>query len=343
LDEYDIIRWSQYPEILNRLLELEAFRYTQPEMAQAIKQEYPEQVKRLPTRDQIKNALAYARVRAEYIKDRPRAQIMPYYDKYRDLIEGVTQIEKDFALLESILAKPKRKVFVISDIHVPFTDEEKLQKAIDLNRTADMVIIGGDVMDMYGCSRHRKRKSVPHEVEVDNTVRLIEYLSQLFPWVRIIKGNHDSRAMKKVQDSIPSELLYLVDNEPLGLIVRAFENVEYIDDWWTQIGDAIIAHAERSSSIEGRPATLLGDFFTHKGWAKRLGIMPPRVFVQAHTHQVSTVYREDTKYFECGCLATVMEYTLDSTAFMRPPMNGFVSLVQYNGHTDFNQSREYVL
>lgn len=339
----EIIRWSSYPEILKRLLELEAARYTQPEMAYVIKDEFPEEVRRLPTRDQIKNALAYARARAEYIRDRPRAQIMPYYDKYRNEIEGVVNVEKDFTLLESILAKPKRKVLVISDIHVPFTDEEKLQKAIDLNRTADMVIIGGDVMDMYGCSRHRKRKSVPHEIEIDNTVRLVEYLSQTFPWVRIIRGNHDARAMKKVQDMVPAELLYLFDNEPLDLIVRPFENVEYIDDWWTQIGDAIIAHAERSSSIEGRPATLLGDFFTNKGWAKRLGIVAPRVFVQAHTHQVSSVYREDTKYFECGCLATVMEYTLDSTAFMRPPMNGFVTLTQYGGVTDFNSSREWVL
>lgn len=341
------IRWSQYPYILNRLLELDAQRFTQPEIAYKLREEFPDEVKRVPTRDQVKNALSYARTRAEYLQDRPRAQIMPYYDKYRAEIEGVVTVEKDFALLESLLAKPKLKVFVVSDIHVPFTDEDKLQKAIELNRTADIVVVGGDFLDMYGCSRHRKRTSVPHEVEIDNGVRLLEYLSETFPWVRIIRGNHDARALKKVQDLVPADLLYLFDTEPLDLITRPFSNVEYTGEWWTQVNDTIIAHAERSSAIEGRPSVLLGEFFLTKGWAKRLKLQQPRVFVQAHTHQVSSVYREDIKYFESGCMiktgTVATQYVLDSTAVMRPPMNGFVSLVQYNGLTDFNSSREFVL
>jgi hypothetical protein len=316
-------------------------------MAATIRTEFPEEVKRLPSRDQIKNALAYARSRAEYIKDRPRTQIMPYYDKYVNEIEGVNVIAKDATLLSSIMEKSKRKILVISDLHVPFTDETKLQKVVDQNRTADMVVIGGDFLDMYGCSRHRKRRNVPHEIEIDNAIRILEYLSDTFPWVRILRGNHDARALKKVQDMCPPELLYLFDNEPLDLIVRPFSNVEYIGDWWTNIGDTIIAHAERSSAIEGRPAVLLGEFFATKGWAKRLHLPEIRVFVQAHTHQVSTVYREDVKYFESGCLvdwqSDGVEYVLDSTAFMRPPMNGYITLTQYKGQTSFNESREFVL
>jgi predicted phosphodiesterase len=343
----DNIKWSQHPTILNRLLELDAARYTQPEMAQMIRDEFPMEIVRVPTRDQIKNALAFARNKAEYLRERPRAQIMPYFDRHRDAIEGVIEVEKDYALLSSILEKPKRKILILSDLHVPFTNESKLQKAIDLNRTADMVVIGGDFLDMYGCSRHRKRKSVPHEVEIDTGVRVLEYLSETFPWVTIIRGNHDSRAMKKVQDAVDPSLLYLFDTEPLDLMVRPFSNVQYVGNWWTQIGDALIAHAERSSTVEGRPGILLGNYFQEKGWAKRLNLPPIRVFVQAHTHQVSAVYREDTKYFECGALvddqSTGAEYVTDSTAFMRPPLHGCVLLTQFSGKTDFNLSREYVL
>lgn len=337
------IAWSEFPDVNKRLLELDARGYKQVTIGSIIFKEYPTVFTQIPTRNAVKNALAAAREKAVYLRQSPVAQIMPYYDKYRPYIEGVKSIEKNIALLETILAKPRRKILVLSDIHVPFTDEQKLQKAIDLNRTADMVILGGDVMDMYGCSRHRKRKSVPHEVEIDNTVRLLEYLSKTFPWVRVIRGNHDTRPLKKVQDVLPADLLYLVDEEPLDKLTKPFSNVEYLADWWTQIGDMIVAHAERSSTVEGRPAVLLAEFFNVKGWQKRLNLGDVRLFIQAHTHQISSVYREDVKMMECGCMAQVMEYTLDSTAMMRPPMNGCIIVTQDHGVTDFNETREFVL
>lgn len=337
------IKWSQYPDILRYLLELEARNFTQPEIARQVVKYYPEIISEVPTRNQIKNALEYARAKAAYLVDRPVASIMPYYDRYRDVIEGVKTIEKDVSVLQSINEKERRKVFVISDIHVPFTDEQKLQKAVELNRSADIVIVAGDIMDMYSVSRHRLTKSVPIEVELDNTVRLLEYLSQEFPAVVVLPGNHDTRPLKKIQDLLPSSLLFLFQEDTLGLLTRPFSNVFYHNDWWYQLGDAIFAHAEISSSIEGRPPIRLSEWFLQKGWAKRLGLPEIRCVVLGHTHQVSTVYREDLKLFECGCLAQIMEYTMQPSAVMRPPMNGCVSLVQYNGKTDFNESREWIL
>jgi predicted MPP superfamily phosphohydrolase len=306
-----VFKWTDYPELDKALLEWSEHKYTQEVMAKRLATDFPELFPIPPTRNQVKNALATAKEKVRNLSHSPIADIAPYYHKYEAQIKGVVHVEKDYSLLESILEKPKRKVLVLSDIHVPFTDEQKLQKAIDLNRTADLVVLAGDTMDGYGCSRHRKRMNIPHEVEIDNTVRLVEYLSSIFPWVKILKGNHDARYMKKIQDSLPADLLYLFDEEPLDLIVKPFANVEYINEWWVQIGDAIIAHAERSSSYEGRPAVLLSEFFTVKGWAKRLNLTELRVFVQAHTHQVSSVYREGLKMMECGCLTQPQEYTFD--------------------------------
>lgn len=338
------VQWSKHPIIMKRLLELDAMNLLQAEMADIIYQEFPEILPDRPTRDQVKNALARAREKAPAITKKFIPDTMPYYNKYREQIEGREKVKKNDKLLSEILQLKKRKMFVISDIHVPFTDEVKLQRAIDLNRTADICIIAGDVMDMYGCSRHRKRKSVPHEVELDRTVRLFELLSETFPIVVVLHGNHDDRPIKKIRDVVPPELFYLFESGgPLELLSRPFSNVFFIDDWYFQIGDAVMAHAERSSTVEGRPAVMLAEFFLVKGWAKRLSMPDIRVVVQAHTHQVSAVYREGLKMLECGCMAEVMEYTLDSSAVMRPPMNGCVSIVQYDGISDFNQTREYVL
>lgn len=337
------IRWRDHPDVLNTMLELNARRYTQNEIAAHLRKTFPEVFPRIPTRNQVKNALAYAKSRAEYLRDKPVTDIMPYFNHYSKEIEGLINIEKDTTLQQQILAKPKRKICVISDIHIPFTNEEKLQQAIDLNRTADILVVAGDVMDMYSCMRHRMKKNIPIEVELDNTVRFFEYISNIFPIVYVLPGNHDTRAMKKVQDLLPSQLLFLVDNDILPLLARPFSNIFYHDDWWLQIGDTIFAHAEISSQYEGRPPVVLSEWFGKRGWGKRLGLSEIRCVVQAHTHQVASVYREDLKMFECGCMAQVMDYVLDPKAFMRPPLNGCVSLLQENGRTNFNESREFVL
>lgn len=325
----------------NRLLELDAQNLSQPEIAQVLTQEL-----RIPvTRDQIKNALARTKEAADYLAHRPIAQPTPYLAKYDSELKGLVTVDKAYPVLADILEQPKRKVLVISDIHVPFESQENLQKAIDLNRTADMLIIAGDFLDLYSCSRHRKRMNLPHETELDRGVRVLEYLSKTFRWVRIIRGNHDERALKKIRDLLPAELLYLVENEPLDIITRPFANVEYVDNWWTQVGDAIIAHQERSSTTEGKPGIYLMEFFLEKGWADRMNLQPkPRVFVTGHTHQISSMYpRPGIKVFESGSITEAQEYTMDATAFMRPPLAGFVSLNQIDNMTDFNTSRESVL
>lgn len=333
--------WTPY---LNELLELDAKRYDLGQISEHLYYKYPDQFAIAPTRDSVRGALTRAKEKAEFLKDRLLPERTPYYTKYKQEIKGDVIVEKDNAALETFNAKPVRKILVLSDIHVPFTDEEKLQKAIDLNRTADAVVLTGDVMDMYGCSKWRKRKYVPHELEIDSTVRLIEYLSQTFPIIFPFPGNHDKRPTKKLQDAVPPEFFYLFeDTDTLGMITRPFANVFYHDDWYIQIGDAIFTHAERSSAVEGRPAVLTAEFFTVKGWASFLGLTRPRLIVQGHTHQVSATYRHDLKMIETGCLAQVMEYTLDSSAVMRPPMNGCVLVTQRDGVTDFNETREILL
>jgi predicted phosphodiesterase len=338
-----MIQWSKQPKLYSTLLEWDSKGYTQGLMAKRLAAEFPEVFPYVPTRDMIKNALARAKESASYIADSPKAVPTPYIEKYIQQLKGDDIVEKNASILSEILAKPVRKILVISDLHIPFVDEEKFQKVIDQNRTADICLIAGDFLDGYSLSRWRLDSDLPFQHELDNGIRYLEYISKVFPWTRVIRGNHDERAVKKIRDLIPPSLLFLVDQDPLAYITRPFENIEYEDSWWTVLGDALIAHQERSSTYEGRPAVLLQDFFRNKGWHTRLDLPQINVYITGHTHQVSTVYKEGLKMMETGCLANVMKYALDSHAFMRPPMNGYVNLVQENGITNWNESREWII
>jgi predicted phosphodiesterase len=334
-------QWT--PVLMNTLIELETRNYSHSEIAQEMYSRYPD-LGSVPTKDAIRHALDRAREKVEFLKDRALPERTPYYTKYRSEIRGDVIVEKNATALETFHAKPVRKILVLSDLHVPFTDEDKLQKAIDLHRSADAVVLSGDVLDMYSCSKWRKRKYVPHELEIDAAVRLFEYLSSIFPIIFAFPGNHDKRPTKKLQDVVPPEFFYMFeDTDTLGMITRAFPNVHYEDNWFLQLGDAIFTHAERSSAVEGRPAVLTAEFFLQKGWAEFLGLTRPRLIVQGHTHQVSATYRYNLKMIESGCLAQTMEYTLDASAVMRPPMTGCVLVTQRERITDFNETRETIL
>lgn len=336
----DKINWNERPDIQKRLIELDALGHmTQPEIAKQIQLEYPKEFPFEITRDMIKGAIVRAKDKATYLSQSPVAQIMPYFDKYREYIKGVKIVDKTFTP-----EKAKQSFLVISDLHVPFQNEVALQKAIDLNRNADAVFVAGDLLEMYNTSRWRKRKYVPALVEYDNCVRILEYLSRTFPDVYVMPGNHDIRASKRLKDIVPAELFWLLeDAEALEMLTRPFPNVHWVDNWYMQVGDCLIAHAERSSTVEGRPPILTAEYFLQKGWSKRLKMDNIRCIIQSHTHQVSSVYREDLKLMECGALCAELDYTTEASAVMRPPMLGCVHLEQVNGRTVFNSTREILL
>lgn len=90
------------------------------------------------------------------------------------------------------------KALVLSDIHVPFHDQEALTLAIEygLERGADTVILNGDIVDHFALSRWQKDprlRSFAEEVHAGRT--LIHGLRLAFPDAQIYwkLGNHEER------------------------------------------------------------------------------------------------------------------------------------------------------
>lgn len=105
------------------------------------------------------------------------------------------------------------RVGVLSDIHVPYHDEQALGIAIDKCKSekCNVLLLNGDAMDFYALSRWekdpRKRDFIR---EIERGVELIRYLRSEFPKARIIYklGNHDERLENYLIDKAP-ELLGL--------------------------------------------------------------------------------------------------------------------------------------
>jgi predicted phosphodiesterase len=93
------------------------------------------------------------------------------------------------------------RTLIISDLHIPYQDNDSIQKAINYGKEkkVNCILINGDVLDFAGISRHEKdwRQRSVHE-EFEATRIFLNSLREHFPKAKIVfkYGNHDERFEK---------------------------------------------------------------------------------------------------------------------------------------------------
>ena len=104
----------------------------------------------------------------------------------------------------------KNKVLILSDIHIPYHDENALKSAVEFGRKVkpSIILLNGDIGDFYGVSRHSKdpRRELSQELEAIR--QFLFWLRKQFPKARILYkvGNHEDRLHRFLLSRAP-ELL----------------------------------------------------------------------------------------------------------------------------------------
>lgn len=249
----------------------------------------------------------------------------------------------------------RQKILIASDFHAPFHHAEYVAAMFERERDADLLIVGGDLQDFYSVSRFTKYEDVPFEEEMAAVTLLLEQMSERFPKVLIVEGNHDKpRFEKQLRDRVSEEMVKVISylaGGNLSVIAAAakrYPNIEIVRNkvdkrfevgWYAQVNDLIVSHMEKFSRVPGSTLRGVEEWFAdfeniiglEKGW---------RVIVQAHTHAMGWFpYRSDKLLVESGCLCRTHGYQLTPRAGGRPQRQGYVTLTQNDGVTDFSSVR----
>jgi predicted phosphodiesterase len=96
------------------------------------------------------------------------------------------------------LPKDRRRILMLSDIHIPYQCDEALFTAIEfgIEKDVDTIWLNGDTMDMYQLSRFNKDpRNRNFKYELDCTRTFLQGLRNIFPKAQILFkiGNHEVR------------------------------------------------------------------------------------------------------------------------------------------------------
>jgi predicted phosphodiesterase len=312
----------------------------------------------LTTHEAVRCRECYDNRRTPNISDDPDRVVLPrgYESQWLDWQKYIGQAKDRYAgPSKRPVSIGRQKIVVASDFHAPFHHQEYVAAMFERERDADLLIVGGDLQDFYSVSRFTKYENVDFEQEMAAVTLLLEQMSERFPRVLIVEGNHDKpRFEKQLRDRVPKEIIDVIEYlaggnlSVIAAAARRFPNIQmaktrvdgrYDVSWFVQVNDLIVSHMEKFSIVPGSTLRGVEDWFTN--FENVIGLSKNwRVIVQAHTHAMGWFpCKADKLLVESGCLCRTHGYQLTPRAGGRPQRQGYVTLTQNDGVTDFNSVR----
>lgn len=239
-----------------------------------------------------------------------------------------------------------------SDLHIPYADKEAVGRV--LSEDAHELVILGDILDMYSAARFRPtidHIAVREELAMGRA--FLEEASRRFDRVYLIKGNHDDRPVKRLQETLPQLVPLMI--HPIDLLSEGLANVEVLSttiqntapamrpnenyqlEYMASLDDVLLGHFNNFMGKEG--AVQVADWVDQ--WSHVLKLpAQPRMVLQAHVHRLTSQFTPKGQLLiTTGCLARPMPYQFDGHGKYTPPTMGYVKAVRYNGRTDLNSVR----
>lgn len=228
------------------------------------------------------------------------------------------------------LPKVFNNILFISDLHIPYHDNEAITIALKfgIEQKINCIFINGDIIDFYQISRFtnvERKRSVKEELEMVRD--FLDVLKRTFPNVPIyfLKGNHDNRLETYLAVKAP-EVLDL-DEFKLEVLLNASEyNMTVIKDTTlVKIGKLAVTHGH----------LLLRGVFAPVNAARGTYLRAKASTIISHVHKVSThsektINNKVITTYSTGCLC---ELAPDYNPFGNNYSHGFAHItVERNGN-----------
>lgn len=236
------------------------------------------------------------------------------------------------------------RILSISDLHIPF--HKPIETFENYANKVDILQINGDVCDNQAISKFSKSYRIsPMEEIIQARQYIIDLVRLLHPKKVVVNyGNHDIRFQDYFSKSVDTDLLELVPKTSLSLIfedgVKQYHKressktiypplsdvlkdveINYVDEFYCQIGQTIFVHPIKYISGAMKTAEKAMEFFRNEGFAFTSLVM-------AHTHKIGEYVIGNTVLYEQGCCCETKKNNYNNGQLVNSQKEGFIYIAQ---------------
>jgi len=285
---------------------------------------------------------------------RVKQEVKPEFDK------ALEQIEEQRAIIPDLMrdhyinigrnVEKKVKVLVLTDLHVPYELDDVIQHAITNHGDADVLVLGGDVLENHSVSCFKKNKIIPFRNEYQAAMEYIKLFAGMFKRVVLVSGNHERRLQNYVTDRVGNMLKGLIYDDPMAMLANGMDfgengmlekkynlpNVTYEPSPrgdYIKIGKLIVAHHNNYSTVPMRTAISVAEAY--------LGFEDYQCIILGHTHAMGQLIWKNKLLIESGCCCMPLEYVFNKGRLAKGIQTfGYsVAYLDDEGNVDFNSTR----
>lgn len=269
---------------------------------------------------------------------------------YETAVDKINQYigRKDKQVKEAQKTESKvTKILVISDVHVPNYEADKLKAALDIGKKekCNTLVINGDFLNGDRLSSHAKFKHENFRDEIAEGRALLEKFCGQFETVYLLDDNHvHDRWRRFLGNQIAPDLHFLLTH-PYDYMCNGLQNVkrsgELHDEYKDEIshcmflGDAMFSHGFVSGK-DGASVRTVKEWYSK--WKPAFNFPNAKVFLHGHQHKLGINYDFDAAIIQTGTLANLdgLRYSMEGHLKGNPPIWGCTVLTQVDGVTDLS-------
>ena len=116
--------------------------------------------------------------------------------------------------------KSYKKIFVISDLHAPYSHPDSLEFISKINKkySPDCVVNMGDELDYSASSYHESSTELYNpSKELEEGKKILKKLEKMFPSMHLLHSNHGSMAFRKANTAGLAQSLLKPYHEMIGV------------------------------------------------------------------------------------------------------------------------------